>query len=295
MSESQILAETPESPVEPGEESPDGSGETGLFAEDASPELDAETPGQQELKTPDQQEPETTQQPIPAKDDPLRFEYQQSRADRAVNELGEIKQSSIYAIAQHIDRKPELLDIVEASMRGGQIKQPQGTPEKPVMPRRPTNYDASEAHDPETVSGQFRADFDKFQEETAIYREVVEEQTVLTTQRNAVKAQYTELRGGLVREGGLSEVEANDAMRLFDTEASRSPAVLAKLYRLLTAPSQDEIANREKVIKLLAKKDGLEAPPPLATVPGESPAQTTEAEDYYESMKASADMGGNLL
>ena len=293
MSESQNLAEGLESADAEG--LPDGSEETGLFAEDASPGLDAETPEQQALKAPEQQETEPTQQPIPAKEDESRFEYHQSRADTLQRELEEIKGSQIYTISEHIQRQPELLDIVEDSMRGGQIKQPKGIPERPVQPRRPTNYDASEAHDPETVSGQFRAEFDKYQEDAATYRGAVEDKAVLTNQRNAEKAQLTELKNGLIQEGGLSEVEADDAMKLFNTKASRSGTALAKFYRILRAPSQDEIANREKTKKLLALQDGLKAPPPLATVPGESPAQTTDEEDYMASLEASSGMGGSLL
>ena len=295
MSESQNLAEGLESADAEG--LPDGSEETGLFAEDASPGLDAETPDQQAPpaeQAPEQQEPEPTQQPIPAKEDELRFEYQQSRAQKAENELGEIKQGQTFAIAQYIQQNPEMLDVVEDGMRGGQVKRPKGIPERPVMPRRPTNYDASEAHDPETVSGQFRADFDKYQEDTAIYKEAVEEKAEINAQRNSAKAEIAALRADILTVAD-SATEADATMAFLNSKEARNPKVLLNLYRLSTAPSQDEIANREKAKNLLAKQDGLNAPPPLATVPGESPAQTTTEEDYMASLKASSGMGGSLL
>ena len=291
MSESQNL---PEGLGSADAEGLPGGGEN-VLAEEASPGLEPETPEQQALEAPDQQVTEPTQQPIPAKEDESRFEYWQSQATQNQRDLDEIRGGQTHAIAQFIQQNPDMLDIVEDGMRGGQIKQPKGVPEKPAMPRRPTNYDASEAHDPETVSGQFRADFDKYQEDTAIFREAVEERSVITNQRNAEKAQLAELRRSLIQEGGLSEVETDDAMKVFNSKASRSPTALAKFYRLLKAPSQDEIANREKTIKLLAKKEGLVSPPPLATVAGESPAKTTDEEDYLAAMESGSEFRGSLL
>ena len=300
MSEVDTPADAPEStPVEEG----DGGGEeTGLFAGGESPGLDTETPEQQaaappeeQAQAPEQQADETTQQPIPAKEDESRFEYHQSRASQYERELDELKGGQTYAIAQYIQQNPEMLDIVEDGMRGGQLTRSQGIPERPVRPQKPKNYDSSEAHDPETVSGRYRADFDDYLEQKDIYADAREAQAEISEKRNADKAAITTLRTGLVREGGLSEIEADEAMALFNSAASRDPVSLVKFYRVLKAPSQDENANQEKLKHLISKKNGLKAPPPLATVTGESPPPTTPEEDFRAAMQAGAELGGSLV
>ncbi len=289
-----------------GVESADGSEETGLFAGGESPGLDAESPGQQtqtppaeppaeQVKVPEQQVTEPTQQPIPAKEDESRFEYWQSKAGQNQKELDEIKGGQLHAIAQYIQRTPDMLDIVEEGIRGGPITRPKGIPERPIRPQRPDNYDSSEAHDPETASGRYRASYDDYQEKKDIYTDAREEQATIQAGRDADKVRLADVRSGLVREGGLNEVEADDAMSKLFSRESMNPGTLAKLYRLMEAPSQDEIINQEKAKKLLAQKPGLEAPPPLAKAPGETPAPTTDEDDYHAAMRASAELGGSLL
>ena len=312
MSEVTTPASTPESGFElvpnpaGAEEGADGSEETGLFAGGASPGLDTEPPAQQvetppaetpveQVTPPEQQVKETTQQQIPAKEDASRYEYWQSQAAKDQKELEAIKGSQTHAIARYIQQNPDMLDVVEEGMRGGPTRRPKGIPERPLRPQRPDNYDKSEAHDPETASGRYRAEYDEYLEKKDIYQDAREEQATVQAQRDAGNAQIAELRSGLIREGGLNEIEADEFLGLLEGPNSRDPVTLAKFYRVLKAPSQDEIANQEKVKALLAQRDGLESPPPLATMGGESPQQTTAEEDYHAALRVSAEAGGSLI
>ncbi len=280
-----------------------GSEETPLFAGGESPGLDVEAPAQQvetppkeQVTPPEQQATEPTQQPIPANEDPSRYEYWQSQAGKATRELDELKGSPLNAVARYIRQNPEMLEVVEEGMRGGPIRGPKRIPERPVRPQRPDNYDALEAHDPETASGRYRATYDEYQEKKDIYNDAREEQATVTAERNADKAQLAELRTGLIREGGLNEIEADEFLDLLNGPDSRNPVTLAKFYRVLKQPSQDAIANQEKARKLLAQKSGLASPPPLATAGGETPPQLTPEQQMAESIKAHSNMGlkGNL-
>ncbi len=312
-------AGTPESPPPGYEHFPNpegsevgvgGSEDTGFFAGGESPGLDAEPPGQQvdtppaivtpvapeQVPAPEQQATEPTQQqPIPAKEDESRFEYWQSQANQTKRELDEIKGSQLHAIAQYVQKNPDMLDIVEEGIRGGPVTRPKGIPEKPIRPQRPDNYDSSESHDPETASGRYRAAYDDYQEKKDIYNDVRDEHATVQAQRDVESAELAKIKAGLMNEGGLNREEADDAMSVLFSRESMNPVTLSKLYRLMNAPSQDEIANQEKAKQLLAKKPGLEAPPPLATVPGEAPLPTTDEDDYHASIRAGAEMGGNLL
>ena len=185
-----------------------------------------------------------------------------------------------------------MLDVVEGGMRGGPTK---GTPEKPVRPQRPSNYDSSEAHDPETASGRFWIDHNEYLAKKDVYNDALVEQAEIQAERNAGEAQVAKLRSGLIREGGLNEFEADEFLTLLQDPQSRDPATLAKFYRVLKAPSQDSIANQEKAKKLLAQQTGLEAPPPLTVAGGESPPKTTPEDDYHAAMRAGAEVGGSLL
>ena len=271
----------------------------------ASPGLATATPAQQaptppaapeQVPAPGQQAAETTQQPIPAKDDESRFEYWQSKAGQSQRELDEIKGGQLHAIAQYIQRTPEMLDIVEEGIRGGPITKPRSMPEKPIRPQKPDNYDSSEAHDPETASGRYRMAYDDYLEKKDIYADAREEQTAIKAQRDADKAQLAGIKAGLIRDGGLNEIEANEAMSVLFSSESMNPVTLSKLYRLIKSPSQDEIANQEKARQLLAKKPGLGSPPPLATAGGETPAQLTPEQEMAASLRAHSKVGlkGNL-
>ena len=253
-----------------------------------TPEQQDETPPEAEqVESPEQQEVEPTQQQIPAKDDASRFEYHQRRGDIAENELRDVKGSQTFAIAQYIQKNPEMLDVVEDGMRNG-VSARKPVPERPVRPVKPADYDVSEAHDPETSSGRYRAAHDQYLEDKDVYNDVREVRAEETAQSNAEKGKLAALRSGLIRDGGLNEAEASEAMPMLFSEDSMNPVMLANLYRMMKAPSQDAISNKEKAEALLAKKNGLNSPPPLSKPKGDSPKPTTEEDDYHASMRAHA-------
>lgn len=282
---------SPDLSVETGGESP------GLAT--VAPEQQALTPppGAEQVMTPEQQAAATTQQqPIPAKEDETRFEYWHSKAGQSQRELDEIKGSQLHAIARHIQQTPELLDVVDESLRGGPITRPKGIPERPIRPQRPENYESSEAHDPETVSGRYRASLDDYLEKKDIYNDARDEQAAIQAKRDVEEAKLAEIRSGLIREGRLNEIEANEAMQTLFSSESMNPVTLANLYRLMKSPSQDQKTNQEKANQLLAKQKGLESPPPLATAGGETPPQRTPEQNMADSMRAHTKIGlkGNL-
>ncbi len=305
---------TPESPPpgyehfpnpEGSEEGAGGSEETGFFAGGESPGLEPEVPGQQaealpgepeKVAAPEQQVTEPTQQlEKPAKEDESRFEYQQSRADKAENALKDVTGRSTYKIAQYIESRPELLDIVESASRGEPLGKPQGLPEKPVIPKRPKDFDRSEANDPETVSGRYRMDFEEYQEKRAIYDEARETRQETEGARKAQEAYFANLKNGLIGTGQLDGRQADEFLQMLNSPESLNPEALAKFYHILKTPSQVQVENQEKADRLRAKKPGLESPPPLAKAGSEAPLPTTDEDDYHAAMRAEAEMGGSLL
>lgn len=224
------------------------------------------------------------QQPVPAKDDPSRFEHWQQQATQEKLARETLENSHTVQIARFIQNNPEMLDVVESGMQGGGVSSLPALPVKPVRPIKPGNYDTSEAHDSETVSGKYRADFYEYQEKNDVYNEALGEQNVQRDQRRTEQVHIADLRAGLVSQGGLQESEAEEAMRFFNSPEARDPRVLANLFRVSKAPTQDIIANNAKAAELLARQPSLGAPLPLAVANGDSPAVSTDADNYRSSL-----------
>ncbi len=285
-----VPAATPQSPQVPEvAESDSGSEETGLFAGGASPALNLTDPAQQAPApaegplapvaapvavpvapgTPPVQAPVppvegVVQQQIPAKDDPTRFEYHQSRADRAIN-------SDEMRIGEFIKTQPDLYQVATERLNGGRAAI-QAAPERPTRPVKPSNYDVSDMNDPDTVSGNYTADYQVFLEKKDDYDVALADYNTNQSQQAAQQNQLVELGAGLVREGGLSDVEAQEAIALFTSGRARDPKLLADLYRISKKPDQTVQANQQRALELISSQPGLVAPAPVAVASGQSPA-----------------------
>ena len=175
-------------------------------------------------------------------------------------------------------------------MSGGLGTIPSGRlPEKPVIPQRPTDFDATQALDPETSSGKYNMAMFDYTEKKVVYDEAQEQQAAVNTRRNAEKARVTALRDSLVNAGGVTTVvEADDVLRVMNSAAARDPVNIMKYHRMLTADPQALKANEQKAADLINRGNGLASPPPVAVVPGESPTPNTDEQNYVGSMHARA-------
>lgn len=302
-------------PVEASELPPSASGEegvgdaeeSGFFSTGYDPDVAPAVPDQQAPAPPAQKDdpevplaqapvPEVpaqppvdpAQQPTLAKEDDSRFEYWQRKATERELELNTLRGGQTMAIAEYIQRNPDMLDVVEDGMRNGSVASRSQIPERPIRPQMPDDFKLSESLDPETVSGRYQMQFNEYAGKKDLFQEAREQRDIIDTQRNSERAELAALKTGLVQQGGLTVVQAEEFMGYLNSGAARDPVALAKYYKVLNAPSQADVENAEKAQLLLDKQSGLKSPPPLATVPGEAPPQTTDEENYHASMRSMA-------
>lgn len=123
-------------PILPGELPPDDSGQTGV-------------------------EP---------KNDPRRFQYHQSRADRAEAFIKTIE--PFLPVVRYIQENPQVLDLVERDLttRNAQVAQVQNPPKPPERPKRPESYNREEAATPGTPSWQYNQDLLEYNANFADYQ-----------------------------------------------------------------------------------------------------------------------------
>ena len=175
--------ENPEVPVM-GTEVPAGNDTTNtqMFDVDVSQRTINETPvGEQQVESVEG----VSQQP--AKDDPSRFEYWQSQAAKAQNELQNYKQmeAQYTPYIDYLKANPQAVMNIDAAQQ--QVNQPaqEAFPEPPEKPRRPRNFSREDAlSDSNSESARYLDDVDEWNEKMGDY-------TRLQSEYNNAKLQET--------------------------------------------------------------------------------------------------------
>ncbi len=176
-------------------------------------------------------------QETPAKEDPRRFEYWQSQADRMRGENQDLKQE-IHSIKQYLAER-ENQSPSNPQTQGSPV--PTGNPETglqaPVQPTKPSNYNEVDAfNDPNSASFQYRTAMDSYRDDVTTYvlnREKVREKQQLMQARQQQEFQVNQQAyNHAINNYGWNSDQANDFI-----EWSRNPANvtidhLAKLYEM---------------------------------------------------------------
>ena len=135
---------------------------------------------------------QATETPMDAKEDPARFEYWQSKADRAASELNKFQdlqqKMHVYEpIINAIQKDDEILNMLENKINGkqtvaptGQVQQQAQVPEnRPDKPDKPATYDPAESvNDPESQSWKYRESLETYRDSMDEYREHLEQQRI---------------------------------------------------------------------------------------------------------------------
>ena len=185
-------------------------------------------------------------------------------------------------IGKFIETQPDLYEAAMARSNG-QAAPLQALPEKPVRPVKPTNYDVSDVNDPNTATGAYTAQFQEYQEKRVDYDDALEQHNAVQTTRVAQQNQMIELGEGLVREGGLSRDEAQEALNFLTSGRGKDPKLLAQLYRLSLKPEQSVQANQQRANDLITSQPALDAPTPVAVASGQSPAGIIDDQDLFSA------------
>ena len=148
-----------------------------------------------------QQDKET---PMDAKEDPARFEYWQSKADRAASELNKFQdlqqKMHVYEpIINAIQKDDEILNLLESKINGkqtappaGQVQQAQVPENRPTRPDKPASYDPAESvNDPESQSWKYRESLEDYRDNMDEYREQLEQQRIAAVHQESEQQRQT--------------------------------------------------------------------------------------------------------
>jgi hypothetical protein len=238
-------------------------------------------------------EPATPQEPLEPKNDPTRFEYWQSRANRVESQ---IKEAEPYLqLAAYLQQNPQALNSLKSQLSASPVQGQQPTElVKPERPVKPADYDSVEAHNnPESSSYKWREAMDNYRESIADYYEQKEETRqqaadLAEAQRQQVIAQRTQmnsLANDLVMNQGFKPADARQFVTEYSDPRSITLDNLIKLWRVThSAPSAPIESNQVKKEALINRRGNMQIPLPAAAQPNvTNPADQFTDEDLFNA------------
>ena len=248
------------------------------------------------------------------------FKYWQSEADKrayerdeafkalGVNNVDELKSVSqemkdVLPIARYIKGNPDVLNVVDKSLRGepiGNQQEPenQETPvKKPVKPVRPSGYDEVDAYaDSESDSFKHRIALEQYRDEMLDYTQMENEKLrnsiTQSEQAQARTQQITQLQGDLINRGYTKD-QADDFINWANQEEAFTMENLIQLHgqiRGITpgqAPQTQPQSNEQyvdpvvqsKVQQMISERQRLSQPGAVASASGADNTSNRPVED----------------
>ena len=232
------------------------------------------------------------EQPENINDEQKRYQYWQSRYDQKASEFDNMSKKiaeyeKIAPIAEYIQDNPAVLNNVAKSLSGDNPGVPSQEksmelPQKPTRPTKPTNYDATEAYmDPESTSYKYRVDLDNYRDGMIDYaeqreayairenekREAVWQQRQQQAQRNQA---MDGMRNQLINQYGYTPEKAVEFIKHYSSPESLSLDNLVNLDRLRNAPSQAEVATKQKAEMMQNQGKRMQVPTPAGIISGKA-------------------------
>jgi hypothetical protein len=233
-----------------------------------------------------QSSPETTeksetsdvQSDVEPKGDPSSYQYWQSQADKRAAEV-ELLKSQVTELMK-----------ARTSTPAEPAKEETVKIERPVKPRKPADYDHSEAlADPESESGKYLARQEQYMESLANYMESVESQRE-TAMRKQMEEQQVQMRNqklitDLQTHYGYSGQEAADFIDKMSQPDSLSLDNLVKLHKLNNPVRNQNTINQvtpeaqQKQFMMNQRQEKLSIPTPIGVQPGTNVQSSKSVED----------------
>tara|TARA_R100000781_G_scaffold111591_1_gene78115 strand:- start:59 stop:973 length:915 start_codon:yes stop_codon:yes gene_type:complete len=231
-----------------------------------------------------------------------RYQYWQSRYDQKASEFDNMSQKledyeKIAPIAEYIQSNPDVLKSVASSLSGDNPGVPSQEksmelPQKPTRPTKPTNYDATESvMDADSDSYKYRLAMEDFRDGMIDYQEQREavamnqlqaKEAEIAERQNAYQAEQNKnaMLGQLTAEYGYTPEKAQDFVEYYSSPESITLDNLVNLDKLRSAPSQQEVATRQKAQTMASRSEMAKVPTPAGIASGKAEPQYTD-EDYF--------------
>lgn len=303
---------------EPTEEPSASASPEGEPAEDPTAELEPFEEGHPRAEptepVPADQEQEPGQQDPQQKGDETQFQYWQSQADLRQKDLDTVLETfgvqsvdefqqkygdinEMLPIHRYAKQNPELyMQNVERSLSSGQpasqtqsaqqTGDAQKSLQRPEKPTRPSDYDDVEAYgDPESQSYKYRAALENYHEDLAEYQDRRHNELVGRMDQEARQRQDMLVRQNtehqLKAAHGFSEKQIPEFMNWMNHLAgSAELGEFVKLYKHVTAPSEEEAALLRKAKAMKEEGKRLQTPVPPGVEPGEQAPVLTDEDSF---------------
>lgn len=241
------------------------------------------------------QNPTQAQANLPKKDQ-SRFEYWQSEATKAQNELAakDAKLAELEALAavgrSVLEGKasPQASAPKQAPPSAEPAKVAETTLEIPKAPQKPERYDEVEAYnDPQSESYKYRKQYERYRDDMMTYfvtkQEVKEKAEVAEreakSREESMKRSMVALQGQLQAQFGLSSSEAVDFIQTMTDPSAVTLDALVTLYRLKKSPKQP---NRSADMR--QRNERLNAPLPGGVAGGEGNSPESDEAMFNRSL-----------
>jgi hypothetical protein len=245
-----------------------------VFGQPQSEQFVAKTESEPEIV--DEGEPSDVQSEETPKDDSDSYKYWQSQADKRAAEVDLLK-----------SQVTELMKA-QTSTPAEQPKEETAKVDRPVKPRKPADYDHSEAlADPESASGKYLAKQEQYMDNLANYMETVEVQRSNAMQKQ-MEEQQVQLRNqklitDLQTHYGYNSQQAADFIDKMSKPDSLSLDNLVKLHKLgqgnTTQLSQVTPEAQQKQLTMSQRQEKLSIPTPIGVQPGANVQSSKSVED----------------
>lgn len=256
------------------------------------------------------------------------YTYWQSEADKRANERDDLysalgvrsveearqmanQYKDVMPIAKYVKNNKQVLDVVEASLRGepiGNQREVENQPtqvERPVKPVQPQGYDAMDSlQDPESNSYKYREELENYRDNMLEYTQTENEALRTSIQSSQEQQQRNSeignLKDQLRTQYGYNPQQADDFVQWAAQEQSFSMENLIDLHgRVRGINNQQPVQNQQrqplvepqverKMQEMIAQRQRLSQPSSVATAgSGDNASQRPIEENIMSEMIAS--------
>ena len=223
----------------------------------------------------------------PAKEDPRRFEYWQSQADRMRGE-NENLQQEIYGIKQYLAEREQQTPSNTAP-QGSPV--PTGNPETalqaPVQPTKPSNYNEVDAfNDPNSASFQYRNEMDSYRDDVTTYMlqkdQLREKQRMVQMARQQDHMVNQQAYNHATNNYGWDAERANDFVKWARDPKNVTVDHLAKLYELEKRGISPRAENKRQ--EMMAQQQRAQVPRTAQVAPSKPVPQFNDEDLFNQAL-----------
>ena len=226
---------------------------------------------------------ENVSQNLPAKEDPRRFEYWQSQADRERGEKEALKQE-INSIKEYLasreQQSPSNVDLQGSPVPTGNQETALKTP---VQPTKPSNYNEVDAfNDPNSASFQYRQQMESYRDDVSTYvlqrEQLREQQRMQDIMRQQDMMANQQAYNHATTSYGWDSNKANEFVSWARNPQNVTVDHLAKLFEMEKRGVNPQA--QQKTQEMLNQKERAQVPKTAQVAPSQPVPQITDEQAF---------------